>query len=153
MKQASNPLYGHPDTFPLTQWRAKGIEALDGDTISALVETEPRRFALLDLRLSTIDTYELHSGTAAQRLLGEQAKAYTQARIAGKFLRVISVLDTEKYGRTLTAVHYETATGNWLDLATRLRDAGFEKVRVSASRRRDVARSRLIFQRLLGRID
>lgn len=135
MKASANPLYGHPDTFPLTQWRAKGLYASDGDTIAAMVETEPQRFVLLDLRLSTIDTYELHTGPDDWRRLGAMAAAFSHDRVAGQWLRVISVLDTEKYGRTLTAVEYLTASGNWLDLATRLDAAGYRKPKATGSGR------------------
>lgn len=132
MRREDSPFFEHPDAFPLTVWRGKGIRATDGDTIAALVETAPHAWVVLDLRLSTIDTYELRSGPAEWRKLAAEAAAFTEARTAGQWLRILSVMDTEKYGRTLTAIQYQTDTGRWLDLAERLDIAGYRKPKASA---------------------
>ena len=146
MKQEDSPLSGHPDTLPLRILRAKGIRASDGDTISAWVESEPWRYEVLDLRLSTIDTYELHTGPVEWRVLGAKARDFSNARVEGQWLRVISVLDTEKYGRTLTAIEF-SEQGTWFDLAFALRAAGYEKPRISAARRSEIQRNGMLLHR------
>lgn len=150
MKAADDLFYGHPDAFPLTVWRGLGVRAVDGDTVTSLVETEPHRAVMLDLRLSTIDTYELHSGPAEWRALAAEALAFTQKSVGGIFIRVISVLDTEKYGRTLVAIHYRTETGSWLDLAEQLDGRGFRKpVPLRSRRRRELDRAQRILDRAM----
>jgi endonuclease YncB( thermonuclease family) len=104
---------------------------------------------ILDYRLSTIDTYELHKGVPAHRALGEEARQFADDKIRGNHLRLISVMDTEKYGRTLMAIEYKTAAGNWLDLAQRLRLAGYEKPVAGAWRKRqDIDRATRIMRDL-----
>jgi endonuclease YncB( thermonuclease family) len=147
-----NPFYGHPDAYPITRWRAKGARATDGDTGIVLIERGPAEFGVLEYRLSTIDAYELHKGPEAWLVLGEQARQFADDRIRGRWLRILSVLDTEKYGRTLMAVEYQTRAGNWLDLAEQLRANGFEKPRILATRHAEISRAHRILTAARARL-
>lgn len=147
MRREDSPFYDHPAQFPLRLWRGEGIRAIDGDTVTAFVETGPHSFEVLDLRLSTIDTYEIHSGPAEWRAKGIGARQFTEERVVDKWLRVVSVMDTEKYGRTLTAIEYQDPAGAWLDLADHLRAAGYEKPHASAQRADEVHAARSMIAR------
>lgn len=152
MRRDDDPFYTHPDAFPFNVWRAWGRRANDGDTLVAGVETGRNQCTEMEFRLSTIDCYELHSGPAEWRKLAEQARLFTESKIAKQPLRVISVMDTEKYGRTLTVIRYQNigTAGPWFDLADALRKAGFEKPHaLTADRAVELARDRMILSNLL----
>lgn len=124
MRQSDSEFAACPIPYPTTIWRAFGIRAVDCDTLVARFDRGFWETTTMEIRLLGIDAVELHSP------LGPEAKLFTQARIAGKWLLIETHMDTEKYGRLLGVVLYPTGTGtNMKDLATAIRAAGYEKVK------------------------
>lgn len=124
MRQSDSEFADCPLPYPTKVWRALGIRAVDGDTIIIRVDRGFWDATTMEIRLLGIDAVELHSP------LGPEAKLFTHARVAGKWLLIETHMDTEKYGRLLAKVLYPTGTGtNTKDLSEAVRAAGYEKVK------------------------
>lgn len=109
MKRTDSPFVDCPIPFPSTTWRAKGLRAVDGDTLCVQVDRGFWDVTTMEIRLRGIDAVELNDPSGR----GTLARTFTADRIVGQWLTITTHMDPDKYGR--------------LDLATSLRSAGFAK--------------------------
>ena len=117
---------GHPEPYPeVVTWRAIGVRAIDGDTITVQCDQGfDGTTRDIDIRVAGIDTWEV---VGEHKAKGLAAKAFTGWHIEGAWLRVT----TRKFKRSFT--RYEGtveiwASGQWWNLADMLRAEGHEKV-------------------------
>lgn len=123
MRQSDAEFATCPIPYPTKEWRAIGVRAVDGDTLVVRLDRGFWDVSTIEIRLRGIDAVELND----PRGLGAEARQFTAVRIAGAWLTVVTHMDPDKYGRLLADVRYPDASGQWRDLATELRAAGYEK--------------------------
>lgn len=116
-----------PLPFPSTTWRARLVDAADGDTVVLEVDRGWFSLDLMEIRFSDIDTWERRSGTESERLLGRAAWEYVVAHCVGRWCYLHTEMDTEKYGRILGTIEYLAVDGSRRYLSGELRERGFEK--------------------------
>lgn len=113
----------HPRPFPETAvWRAIGVRAIDGDTISVLVDCGFGVSVTVDLRLEGVDTPEV---VGENRAAGLAAKEFTASLIEGRALVVTTRKFRQSFTRYVARVEYwQNNDGVWRDLAEALVEAG-----------------------------
>ena len=118
-----------PLAFPTVRWRCRIIDSADGDTPTLYVDLGWFRLAMLEIRLSDIDTYERRSGTTVERALGVAAWRFFLAAAGGRWAYLSTRMDDDKYGRILGTLEYVADGGTLHSISAELRAAGFEKPR------------------------
>jgi micrococcal nuclease len=87
------------------EYSAKLIKVVDGDTLDLEVDLGFDVNVKMRFRLAGIDTPELKSKDATERLTALEAKQFVQDFLANKPLKVLTSKDKqEKYGRYLATV-------------------------------------------------
>ena len=105
------------------EYRAKIIEVVDGDTVTAEVNLGFRVLVRMRLRLEGIDAPETFGvpKDSEEYKAGMKAKEWLQARIFGKNCMIETFKDKqEKYGRYLATVFVEGVNVNQEFLGTGL---------------------------------
>ena len=82
-------------------------KVIDGDTVLITVDLGFRIYFDMPIRLYGIDTPELHSKDADEKLKATNAKVYVEKKIDGKRVTVKTKMEQEKYGRWLADIYYE----------------------------------------------
>jgi micrococcal nuclease len=103
--------------FPSVVWRAQPLYVVDGDTVDLFVDRGMRHFAVLRFRLIGVDTPELRSRDAAERVAAQDARSFVQDWIgrAAKTWMVnlkewplkITTAKSDSFGRWLCEIERE----------------------------------------------
>lgn len=102
------------------RYKCRVINVVDGDTVDAIVDLGFSVFTKARLRLSGVDTPELHSKSEDSRILAKKAKEF----LATHLLDRDALLETQtkdKYGRYLGVFYTEDG----LDVNKMLIDEGY----------------------------
>jgi endonuclease YncB( thermonuclease family) len=77
--------------------QVKVIEVTDGDTIKVLVETWPRHYALVSIRVAGIDTPEMHGKCAEEKALARKAQEVLAELVPENTWVSLLHVDEDKY--------------------------------------------------------
>lgn len=123
MRRSDSSFADCPIVYPTTEWRAIGVRAVDGDTVVVRLDRGFWDVSTEEIRLRGVDAIELNDPNG----YGAEARQFVAVRIAGAWLRITTHMDPDKYGRLLADITYPDVSGQWLDLATSIRLAGYAK--------------------------
>jgi endonuclease YncB( thermonuclease family) len=113
--------------FPTTTWRCHIVNNADGDTATLYVDRGWYDLTMMEIRLADIDTYEIRSGTEAQKAIGRDAAEMLKRLAVHRWGLLTTHMDPEKYGRILGTISYRAEDGTLHDITAELRAAGYEK--------------------------
>tara|TARA_R110000851_G_scaffold62941_7_gene144155 strand:+ start:267 stop:722 length:456 start_codon:yes stop_codon:yes gene_type:complete len=115
--------------FPATQYRAKVVRVIDGDTFEVEVDLGFRVMRSMRIRLLGVDTPELRRGSAESKKKGAEAKAWVEDLILGRWVLIDSTT-TKSFDRWVAAVHFcyglpSSVDGDFLALNSGNGESGF----------------------------
>ena len=114
--------------FPVDpEYRAVVKHIVDGDTFDVFVDLGLYDYAYATVRLASIDTPEVNSGTDEDKRRGRAAKARVSELILGKPVMLRTYKDTQTFGRFVAEVFYQGADGGLYNLAETLEAEGHAK--------------------------
>ena len=99
--------------FPGGLYRAYGLRAVDGDTITVVIDLGLAIYRTETIRVAGVNTPELHARDAGERAQATLAREFVAQRTEGQVFRVQTYKpprETEKYGRYLADVLLDTGS-------------------------------------------
>jgi micrococcal nuclease len=109
----------HPAGFPGGIYRAHCRLVVDGDTLDTLIDLGFNQYAYHTIRVDGVNTPELRSRDAAEKVRGGTAKARTAALVEGKPIVLRVSPDPTTFGRYVAEVWYREGEG-WRSLGETL---------------------------------
>ena len=98
-----------PSEF-LFWYKAKVVHVVDGDTLDLETDLGFRTGYLQRYRLYGVDTPEMNDPDPKAREMAVKAKAFVEASVGGKEVRIRTHMDrADKYGRWLAVIHFKDA--------------------------------------------
>jgi len=119
-------------------YHADVLRVIDGDTIEVKLDLGFHIYRVARVRLYGVDTPEVRGPEKPQGLV---SKAFVEQMIGGKHVSVITVKESDKYGRVLARINY-----NDTDLATALLEHGLAEV-YPKPKRISILRSKRVYWR------
>ena len=94
-------------TLTTYKYKAKVIRVIDGDTVVATIDFGFHVRKTLHIRLDGINTPELRGGTLETKAAARKAKQFVTDEIEGKDVTLISIKESDKYGRCVGRILYD----------------------------------------------
>ena len=103
----------------------KVTKIVDGDTIDVLIDLGFCIVIKQRLRLSNVNTPEMHDPDPIKREAAQRAKDYLTDVLLGKPVIIVTEKTTEKYGRYLAEVFLENSDKSLFSINDSLLDLGY----------------------------
>mgnify|MGYP001080704049 CR=1 FL=1 len=84
----------------LYHYRAEVISVYDGDTMTLMIDMGMKHFARVKIRMIGIDTPEIRTKDAEEKVRGYEARDYLRSRVEGKKV-IVHTQKKGKFGRWL----------------------------------------------------
>lgn len=116
---------GYVEAKDAGAYRAVCQHVVDGDTYDFFIDLGVYAYAYETVRLAELDTPEVYGRNASDA--GREAKKWCERYLLGKPCLIYTGKDTTTFGRFVAEVIVVESDGARWNLATGLRDAGYEK--------------------------
>ena len=87
----------------LYHYRAEVLSVYDGDTMTLMIDMGMKHFARVKIRMIGIDTPEIRTSDADEKVRGYEARDYLRSRVEGKKV-IVHTKEKGKFGRWLGVV-------------------------------------------------
>lgn len=89
------------------KYKAKVVRVIDGDTIEVMIDFGFHFSKTMHIRLDGIDTPELRGGTLETKAAARKAKQFVIDEVDGKDITLLSIKESDKYGRCVGRILYD----------------------------------------------
>jgi endonuclease YncB( thermonuclease family) len=125
MRRDDAEFFACPIPFPTNEWRGQVLRGVDADTVTAKIDRGWFDTSRKEFRFALIDAYE--QSTA----LGKRCTVVLRERLEGRWVKIVTRMDAEKYGRILATFWYWGDDAQLHCIDDDLRGWGCEKARIA----------------------